>query len=212
MNLRPHIEGSLYSNITWSGKRTGIVKEGRVGSSLKSPVVVKDRSECITVFDNLFDTKKAHYMLLEDVIERIKNGNSKDMVQKIRNGNASLKTALPAICFSGIFSQRNDAGLVKHSGLVCLDFDNVPEIEKFKKNICKSEYVRAAFISPSGNGLKVIVRINGDHKKVCADLADHFRSEFLDMQNDICRVCFESNDENIYSNSNSVVFNGRVGE
>jgi len=69
--------------------------------------------------------------------------------------------------------------------------------------------VRSAFISPSGTGLKVIVKIDGDHKKCCEGLYDHFHSEFLDLQTDICRVCFESYDKNIYSNPNSTVFNGK---
>ena len=29
------------------------------------------------------------------------------------------------VCFSGIFSYRKDDGLIKHSGLLCLDFDHV---------------------------------------------------------------------------------------
>lgn len=30
-------------------------------------------------------------------------------------------------CFSGIFSKRNDNALIRHSGLMCIDFDHLPD-------------------------------------------------------------------------------------
>jgi len=208
MNTIQHIEGGLYDKAVWLGKPTGLSKTKKT-THKKVVYSSNDYSDSVTIFPSLFDTKTAKYRTFEDVVNRIKNGNSKDMVERIRKGDKKLKTSLPAICFSGIFSQRCDAGLIKPSGLVCLDFDDVPEVEKFKKALSMCKYVRSAFISPSGTGVKVIVKINGDHKDRCNDLADYFRSEFLDLQTDICRVCFESYDKKIYYNPKSEEFNGR---
>lgn len=172
-----------------------------------NPVTIqhKEYTGCISVFPNIFTTSNPKYMEIEDVIERIKNGNSKDLVERIRNGE-NVKSQLPSICFSGIFPQRNNASLIKHSGYVVLDYDNLKDVQAFKKYICKSEYVRCAFVSPSGKGLKVVVKIKGDHKDMCEKLGNYFPKEGLDLQTDVSRVCYESFDPEIFYNANSLIY------
>ena len=87
-----------------------------------------------------------------------------------RNGNDAVKKTLPGYCFSGQFSSRDSAGLIEHSGLITLDFDKMsPDgVKELKDSVCDLPFVYSAFISPSGNGLKVLVRIPKDaenHKK-----------------------------------------------
>ena len=149
------------------------------------------------------------------ILDRIKEGKNSELVKRIRNEkNKSerneLKKKLPSICFSGVFNKRSDSALVEHSGLICLDFDGYEKKKdltddraKFEKN----KFVFAVFVSPSGNGLKVLVRIPKDsenHTKYFNALKKHFASPYFDTTSkNISRVCYESFDKQIYVNQKS---------
>ena len=120
----------------------------------------------ITIYKTLFQTATPFYKDILFVLDRIKTGTSKDIVLAIRKEKDKekrneLKKQLPAICFSGVFSNRSVAGLKEHSGYICLDFDgynSVAEMLIFRKSIEDDEFTFSVFTSPSGDGLKVLVR------------------------------------------------------
>jgi hypothetical protein len=64
--------------------------------------------------------------------------------------------------FSGVFTTLNDKALIKHSGLLCLDFDHLPSVEKLRFQRLQDEYfdTQLLFVSPSGDGLKWIISID----------------------------------------------------
>lgn len=64
--------------------------------------------------------------------------------------------------FSGEFSIRNNAHCLAESGLLCLDFDHVPDVEGLFARLLTDRYFETAllFRSPSGDGLKWIIEIN----------------------------------------------------
>ena len=123
----------------------------------------------ITIFKSIKDTSTPFYRPLSFILQRIEVGKSKELIQKIRKEKDKskrnlLKQSLPAICFSGKFTKRNDKALKEHSGLICLDFDGYnsnKDLLQEKEKLSKDKYVYAVFISPSGNGLKVLVNITG---------------------------------------------------
>ena len=173
----------------------------------------------ITIFKDIKDTSQPFYRDVSTIVERIKEGASQEIVRTIRSEKDKskrneLKQSLPAICFSGKFTKRNDASLMEHSGLICLDFDSFPS-EKLmleeKQLISKDRYTYSVFISPSGLGLKVLVKIPADpetHKQFFNSLQHHYGSEFFDITcKNISRVCYESYDPLIYINEQSSVFN-----
>ncbi len=124
----------------------------------------------VTIFQSIKDTSTPFYRNVGVILGRIKSGASKELVKKIRAEKRKperneLKKKLPAVCFSGKFTKRADAYLVEHSGLICLDFDGYTKSKDLledKENLCKNKYVYSVFISPSGNGLKVLVKIPAD--------------------------------------------------
>jgi hypothetical protein len=152
------------------------------------------------------------------ILERIKDGSSKELVKQIRKEKAKdvrneLKKGLPAICFSGKFNKRNDDSLVEHSGLICLDFDGYEkkkDLLEDKENMTKNKYVFSVFISPSGNGLKVLVKIPAEsenHTNYFNSLEKYFNSQYFDTTSkNISRVCYESYDPLIYVNEHSSVW------
>ena len=172
----------------------------------------------VTIFQNIKDTSTPFYRNVGLILGRIKSGSSKDLVKKIRaeknkQERNELKKLLPAICFSGTFKKRSDSSLDKHSGLICLDFDgyaNNKELNEDKENLRKNKFVYSVFISPSGNGLKVLVKIPEDpdnHINYFNSLEKYFNSKYFDKTSkNVSRVCYESYDALIHVNENSSVW------
>lgn len=169
----------------------------------------------VTIFKNLQTTNTPFLKDIDYILDRIKTGKTKDIVNDVRKQKTKdladkIKVTLPAICFSGEFTKRADNAIVKHSGLICLDFDKYESKElliKDKELICKDKYTFACFISPSGNGLKVLVKIPQDiehHKKYFDALEKHFNNKHFDTTSkNISRVCFESYDKDLFVNKKS---------
>ena len=175
-------------------------------------------TQTVTIFKNIKETEAPFHKQIGVVLNRIKEGATKDLVKKIRTETnkaerQELKKNLPAICFSGVFTKRTDKSLSEHSGLICLDFDGYPkkkELLQDKENLTKDKFVYSVFISPSGNGLKVLVKIPteiANHKNYFNALNNHFDSPYFDkMCSNISRVCYESYDPLIFINENSSIW------
>ncbi len=169
----------------------------------------------VTIFQNIKDTSTPFHRGVEVIFHRIRDGKSKDIVEKIRsykdkNKRNEIKKDLPAICFSGEFNKRKDSSIINHSGLICLDFDNFEsesKLKKRRKELEEDKYSMAVFTSPSGNGLKVIVKIPRDvdkHRTYFNSLQNYYDCEYFDVTcKNISRVCYESYDPNIYINLKS---------
>ena len=174
----------------------------------------------VTIFQNIRDTDTPFFRDVHVILERIKDGAgaTKDLVKRIRleknkPERQELKKQLPAICFSGTFNKRTDASLLEHSGLICLDFDGYTkqkELLQDKENLSKNKYVFSVFISPSGNGLKVLVKIPADaenHTMYFNSLEKYFNSAYFDKTSkNLSRVCYESYDPLIAINENSSIW------
>ena len=128
---------------------------------------------------------------------------------------------LPLFTVSGVFKsgQRNSDGLDVHSGLVGLDFDEIPTDEKFNEmlGILKSDnHVVLCFASPRGLGIKTLSAITpipksrDEHRVTWQHVADYYET-LLGMPSssdtvvkDIPRLCYFSHDPNAYLNTDAV--------
>jgi hypothetical protein len=172
----------------------------------------------VTIFQNIKETATPFFRDVMSLLNRVKDGASKDLVKAIRNEadksqRNELKKALPAICFSGKFNKRNDNSLIEHSGLICLDFDGYTKMKELlqdKENLSKNKFVFSVLISPSGNGLKVLVKIPADaenHVNYFNSLEKYFNSQYFDKTSkNVSRVCYESYDPLIHINENSSIW------
>ena len=161
------------------------------------------------------DTSTPFHRPVEVILKRIKDGSSKVLCKKIRTekdkeARNRLKQELPAICFSGSFNKRADNSIIEHSGLICLDFDNFKKKQDMlskKEELTKDKYTFSVFVSPSGNGLKVLVKIPAQeegHKNYFLALEKHYNSPQFDKAcKNISRVCYESFDPLLFYNPNS---------
>ena len=166
----------------------------------------------ITIFKNIF-SKEPNYISIEVALKRIQDGKSRKTVEEIRNTldkekANKIKLNLPSVCFSGKFgADRTDAQLLKHSGFIVLDFDNIFELREKQTEIISNPFVYACWISPSGNGLKALVKIaNGTkHREHFQALQEVFPE--IDRSGiNVSRVCYESYDTEIYINEKAEVF------
>lgn len=173
----------------------------------------------ITLFRNLSETDKPYYIEIDKALDRIRSGKSKELCEKIRSlggiENKSkrndLKKGLPAICFSGKFAKRSKAGILEHSGFIAIDFDGFIDewsMIDYRAFLVNDPYSYAVFTSPSGDGIKVIVKIPKDqsnHLNYFLSLQKYYNvPEFDTSTKDISRVCFESYDPELYVNKDSL--------
>lgn len=176
---------------------------------------------------NLFDFKISKYSSVKDnagisisiprVIQVICREENK-LINQIRGetdkkARAKLKQQLEAVTWSGLFEKRNAESLKEYSGLICLDVDNILNISLVKKRLTRDPYILFLFTSPSGSGLKLIIRVDGGPEKHLHNFIalrnyfyNHYQIEIDESGKDICRLCFISYDPDAVFNRNSSLF------
>lgn len=168
----------------------------------------------ISVLNNAYSTQVEHRELFK-VLDAIKNELYKDAIAKIRNESdpkeqTNLKKNLPSVLFSGKFLKREDDFIQEHSGLCILDFDKLDNISETKNKIISYPFVLACFNSPSGNGLKVLIRIQNNkftHAYQYASLCELFPNLDTTSRN-LSRQCFMCSDKDIYINYDAEIYTG----
>jgi len=174
-------------------------------------------TEKITMFRAITDTQNPYYITVEDALKRIIEGKSQTVISQVREGQSSLKKQLPVALFSGVFSGRRDEDIIGHSGLIVLDFDHV-NVNDYKSLLGTDEFIRACWISPSGDGLKALVKISNPERH-----RDHFRAlqSYFERTYGLevdpsgvneSRACFESHDTELISRESSKVFGNMLSE
>lgn len=165
-----------------------------------------------TFFKGLRSTTPQKHLNLSEVLDGIKNGTWKESVEKCKQ-DLRNKDLLPCFTPTGSFHYRSIAGLDEYNGVICLDIDHVEDPSTLKKKASNLKYVHAAFITPSGKGLKVIILTDGnkDNYKVNEEKVStgffHDTGALRDNRcKDIARIQFVSYDPELYYNPNSSKF------
>lgn len=111
--------------------------------------------------------------------------------------------------FSGVFTNRNDNALDRHSGLLCVDFDNLTDVSALFNKLLNDEYfdTQLLFRSPSGNGLKWIIPIDtsqamhGDFFNAVSNyISQTYGVEVDKSGRDVSRACFLPHDPQAFIN------------
>lgn len=170
----------------------------------------------ITMYPHITNVTGGSDIPLDVFLSDIQEGRWQDHVLKIRSirdksdRQEAKRKLLPYACLSGTFSNRAISGLLKHSGFICMDFDDVGDVELFKDRVSSSEYTYAAFVSCSGNGVAVLIRIDPDkHNEVFDLICEHFLNTFGAVASadkscrDVSRARFVSFDPHLYINESS---------
>ena len=169
-----------------------------------------------SVYNGVTDTDGVH-VSMETVIQRIVTGE-RGLAEKTSHLNHLYqhdfdaydreKVDLPAVTWSGTFpaGQRKAESLIDHSGYIVLDIDNDIDLDKVRSDLKVHPNVAFAFISPSGTGIKPVVRVdpvpqNAAEHKAAFDAVLAVFSEYaeqdptkLPAQRDPNRLCFLAHD------------------
>ena len=176
----------------------------------------------VTIFKNFNEV--VEHKTISAILEEIKTGKYKHAITYLRKSLSEkkmeayekAKKSLPAFTPSGKFEGgRKLEFLVEYSNVMILDIDKLSaaDLQNAKHLANQSEFTLASFISPSGNGLKILVKIDtpkAEHKetflKVQAYYENMLKLEIDKSGKDLTRLCFYSADENLYLNENATVF------
>jgi len=168
----------------------------------------------VTTFRKMQGTHPAKHHKAVDVLRLIDTDPGlKDRITALRaevdpTKKAAMKGALPIVVWAGEFSKRGNDNLTAHAGLLVLDFDKLaPDaLAALRAEVVADPHTFGAFTSPSGNGLKVVVRIkprpasNEEHAHAWQVVADHYGHAPDASGKNVERVCFLSHDPDVYIN------------
>ena len=175
-----------------------------------------------SLFNPKFEKKE-----LSDVVEMIEQGALQASINKLRSLNKGteeydkVKLGLPAIYPSCEFKSNStrDIEIANYHPIVQLDYDGIEdglELETYKQIISNKPFTQTCFISPSGKGLKVFIKVDYTIK----DKEDYVRAfnavreyydDALSFESDEVihnpnRACFLSYDPEVYYNCNPEPF------
>lgn len=182
----------------------------------------------VSYYKNIYDItgnsfSKPNIAPIRALFDCIKTGGKKSSIrhriEELRGTtNKELKSQrkclLPVVTWQGVFKTRNDDGLMALSSLICIDIDHksANEIAALLGILMTLEFVLAIFRSPSGDGLKVIIKTDlscPEYYKNCYKQLEMFFSQQLRVIPDdncepLSQGCFLSYDPDIYVNSSVV--------
>jgi hypothetical protein len=154
---------------------------------------------------------------ISTILKRIELGHYIREIESVRANpaDAELKKALPAACFSGVFTERKDSALVKYSGIVTLDIDekDYQKVIIAKALMLEDPYIYCIFESPN-RGLKILFKVKQGadmHRDVSfPQIKDYVEDNYgLDVDpsgKNISRLCFISYDPDMYLNEDCMYF------
>ncbi|MBV5342840.1 DUF3987 domain-containing protein [bacterium] len=128
---------------------------------------------------------------LFDVYQEIKSDKHKRITVKLRGITSKAEKGMcksaefDYVTFSGTFTKRANTSLIKHSYKICIDIDHVGEssaLNELKQQIRSILEPELIFISPSGDGLKVVFHIDisqATHDKYFLAFQNFFKSELI---------------------------------
>ena len=133
------------------------------------------------MFSNFRDRKGNHELV--KVLNAIKDGKFSKEITQLRNADSEeeserVKNALPAFTPSVVLNTgRKFTDGDTYNGVIHLDYDKLDDVASAIEKIKSLEYTYSCFVSPSGNGIKVFVRVSNQveqHKDAFNTLRSYY--------------------------------------
>lgn len=122
----------------------------------------------ISYFEDFYSIENPDNIPLDVFLSFVKDGTYQDPIfhlrsEKDKKKRNKIKEHLPGVTFSGLFSCRKDDGLIEHSGFICIDVDDLEDVESTKQLLIGGDqpdkFIYSCFYSTSGTGLRILFRI-----------------------------------------------------
>jgi hypothetical protein len=154
---------------------------------------------------------------LLDILKAIQSGRHKDLISEYRSIQDLAEKKkfkvdkLPCFTVSGTFEGKASDTLKKHSGFIAMDFDAVEDIDHARSELYADQYTYAGFVSVSGKGICLIVKIDGTkHREAFDGLEKYYFEKYgyvVDTATkNVNRLRFYSYDPDLYLNVQSKLF------
>ena len=199
MYLNLDKERTQYSNTPASD-----IDRGPKFSFFKAPIQNTKSHKSITIKD-AYNYIVGHYA--KEKTETLRSFDDKKRARLYKSANFDYVT------FCGEFDIRSNNSVKSVSGLLCIDFDHVAELEVLFSKLLKDEYFNTVllFRSPSGDGLKWVIEIPPSdlpHPNFFRAIENYIFKVYgikIDGSGkDISRACFLCHDPNAYINPNYI--------
>jgi len=187
-------------------------------------------------FPNCITTTPEKTITLDDFLYHIQTGVYEEEIlhyrKKIKEFGKEGATPkrfkkhhIPAVTFAGTFEKRQANGLLTPSNSIIIDVDNWPNPHQLKEKLSIDPHLLAAFISPGGEGLKLVFKVNfnaldKDYKQKYHNVLTYLQETsglpLATRENpigldpvcaDVGRLCLYSADPEMYLNTNAKVLN-----
>jgi len=176
-----------------------------VGSRVCSVDVYLEKQ--ISMFTSATTNTPGGTVTVGQFIDACKSGKFREQIEVIRaepdkEQRNNLKKGLPAVTIQSEACEQRSRELCKSNGIICLDFDNLGDmdIEKAKQTIASVHYVIAVSASASGQGVFAIAALPepvDDLKKVLAAMQKDFEFEIDKSGSDVSRLRFVTHDPDL---------------
>ncbi|MGV8074348.1 MAG: DUF3987 domain-containing protein [Syntrophobacteraceae bacterium] len=172
----------------------------------------------VSVFHNALATNPSRSTTMKELLAEIKGDQYKAQIGALRgliadgkeNEYTESKKRLVAFSMSALLKTRaKDVllpdRLISHSNLLQIDIDKIPDVENLRQKIQSDPHTLFCFLTPSGRGLKVGVRIDGTkHLDSFLSAQSYFKEKYdvaIDPSvKDVVRLCFVSHDPDLFIN------------
>lgn len=191
--------------------------------------LVSEMLQCeVSLFHSVFNKEAKRYTLgsvLKSFASRRYAKTIREAREYLREGDMEMykacKSMLPVVAFCGVFEGgHSKADLIRYNNIVILDIDHLSEeaLSTVAQQLQQDEYVFAYWKSPSGLGVKGLVRIsNGDekqmgehHRQAFRQLTDYFKAKYsIDIDqsgSDYSRLCYACWDEDLVIKQTAKIF------
>ena len=121
------------------------------------------------------------------------------------------KRQMPCYTPSGVFEVRNSEGLIKHSGVLCIEWDKVEDVDALKDLLGGLPFIYYAGLSCSGRGVFALIKIAEPikHREYFRALSEYFGGigyRVDESGKDVCRLRVASFDDTPIFNPDSEVW------
>lgn len=161
------------------------------------------------IIEVLHDIQTGKYI---NVITYLRKSLAENKMEAYERAKKSLPAFTPSATFKG---GRKPEYLTAYNPLLVLDIDKLSkdQLHNAKALAKENRYTFSCFTSPSGNGLKILVKVNSsqeNHKEAFLLLQKYYE-ELLQLPidksgKDVTRLCFVSYDTDLYLNENATVY------
>jgi hypothetical protein len=169
----------------------------------------------ISSYKNVHDSQDTD-IEIASFLEGVQSGKWQDIAFEVRNAPTKeikdlKKKAAPLVTISGSFSARKDDAIRQHSNFIAIDIDNLEDAAETKKRIGADPYLYACFLSIGGNGLCLIIKMDGTrHLDAFNGIAAYLYNEYqliVDQSGkNVSRARFVSYDPFMLLNTKSATF------